>query len=453
MECILPYLGFASSWTRNNARPRPPREPAANLNEFARPAAFQKKRTERTEEDSMSKGLALFATVLLSASAVLGQAGKLSDTDFTSARECGACHEEIYNQWSQSMHSQSLTDPIYRAVFDEMMKATQGAQRTFCLTCHAPVASVTGKLLESGRDLDWNAFSAIEAEGVTCDFCHTISGNENLGKNISVGAYVYPRRGTTTVKYGRHPDAGSSAHETQVSRFLLSSEQCAICHKFKHPVAGLEIQNTFQEWQQGPYSKQGIRCQDCHMPAYSGVVAKDGKYRDEIHAHAFMGGHTEMVRKAATLTVWGVQGKKGDASKLTVTSNITNSGAGHTIPTGIPGIREMRLEVEVIGPLGEILDQKRFRYGQRLVRRDGSDGLPWEEFRSIEDIRIQPKQSRQSTFEILLPPQVKGNIQIRARLLMALISEALSRRLNIQAPDPVLMTTAQATLALQSDAR
>jgi hypothetical protein len=345
------------------------------------------------------------------------------------------------------MHSKSLTDPVYRAVFDAMMKETKGEQKAFCLTCHAPVASVTGKLLGSIREVNWQTFTAVEAQGVTCDFCHTISGNENLGKNISVGAYVYPRRGTTAVKYGRHPDANSPAHQTEVSKFLISPEMCAVCHKFKHPIAGVEVQNTYDEWLRGPYSKQQVRCQDCHMPAYNGTVAVGGKQRDEIHAHAFSGGHSEMVKKAATVTVWGTQ-KKGDRPKLTVTANVTNSGAGHTIPTGIPGIREMWLEVDVIGPLGEVMEQKRFRFAQRLVKKDGNDALPWEAFGKVEDNRIQPRQSRQNSFDVSLPGQLKGNVKIRARLVMALISESMSRRLSIQAPEPVVMTTAEATVTI-----
>ncbi|MBI4454412.1 MAG: hypothetical protein HY644_00765 [Acidobacteria bacterium] len=390
------------------------------------------------------------ATLLLFCGWSSGQVKKLAESDFTPPQECGACHKEIYNQWSQSMHSQSFTDPVYRTVIDQMMKETGGAQKAFCLSCHAPIASVTGKLLES-KSLDWNSFSAIEAQGVICDFCHTISGNENLGKNISVGAYVYPRRGTTAVKYGRHADADNSNHQVEVSRFLTSAEFCAVCHKFKHPVAGVEIQNTYEEWLKGPYSKQQVRCQDCHMPAYSGITALGGKQRDEIHAHAFLGGHSEMIQRAATLTVWGVAEKKEDRPKLTVTANVTNSGAGHTIPTGIPGIREIALQVEVLGPQGELLDQKKFRFGQRLLKQDGSSALPWEAFKSSEDTGIRPRQSKQSRYDILLPSQVRGNVKIRAKLFMVLISAAMSRRLSIPAPEPLLMTSAEVDVSVASD--
>ena len=223
---------------------------------------------------------------------------------------------------------------------------------------------MAGTLFEVEAPLDWESASPIVAEGVTCDFCHTISGNENLGKKISVGAYVYPRRGQTAVKYGRHQDTDNPVHLTEVSQFLTSSEFCAVCHKFKHPVAGSEIQNTYEEWLAGPYSRRGVRCQDCHMPSYPGATVAGGKHREKLHAHVFVGGHTEMLRKAARVTVSGVVGTQSGKRLLTVQANVRNTGAGHSIPTGIPGIREMRLEIQVLGAGGQQLGRERFRFGQ-----------------------------------------------------------------------------------------
>jgi hypothetical protein len=393
--------------------------------------------------------LLILATLLLSGQAQ-GQITKLSEADFVSAKECGKCHQEIYSQWSQSMHSKSATDPLYRAVIDEMIRQTGSERKVFCLSCHIPVAGSTGKTKQVPTPIDWRTFSEIESEGVTCDFCHTISGKENLGKNISVGAYVYPHRGTTAVKYGRNPDAESSYHRTEVSSFLVSAELCAVCHKFEHPVTGSAVQDTYREWLRSPQSRQGIRCQDCHMSAYAGTTASGGKDRKEIHAHLFVGGHTEMVKKAATITVSGrVDDGKG-GFQLTVVGKVTNSGAGHLIPTGIPGIREMWLEVDVLGPGDQVLEQKKFAYGQKLVTRDGAAALPWEAYRVVEDTRIEPQKSKEYSIRIPLPPQVSGSLNIRARLYDRLISETMSRRLNIPLQDPVLMASAEATVPVDT---
>jgi hypothetical protein len=388
-------------------------------------------------------------TIFLLLGRAEAQPKKLSESDFVSARECGKCHEKIYSQWSQSMHSQSATDPLYRAVIDEMFRQTGGLQKAFCLNCHIPIAGSTGKTLQVSTPVNWQTFSELEREGVTCDFCHTISGKENLGKDISVGAYVYPHQGTTAVKYGRNPDADSSFHRTEVSGFLISAELCAVCHKFQHPVMGAEVQNTYREWLRSPQSRQGVRCQDCHMSAYAGTTASGGKERKEIHAHVFAGGHTEMVKKAATVTVSGTVDNRKEGLQLTVKGKVTNSGAGHLIPTGIPGIREMWLEVEVLDPSDRVLEKKNFTYGQRLATKEGTAALPWEAYRILEDTRIEPQKSKEYSLQIPLPPQVAGNLNVRARLYDRMISESMSRRLNIPVQNPVLMTSAEATVSVE----
>lgn len=380
------------------------------------------------------------------------QETKLTEADFKSSRECGRCHREIYNQWSQSMHSRSFTDPIYRAVVDRVLERTEGRNKVFCLSCHAPVASVSGQTIHLPVPIDWESFSSIASEGVTCDFCHTISGNENLGRNISVNAYAYPRRGETAVKYGRYGDWQPSGempekgHLVESSDFLTSAQFCAMCHQFKHPISQMETQNTYQEWLDGPYSKRGVRCQDCHMPRYSGILAEGEKPRERVHAHVFSGGHTEMIKKAATLNVWGTIEERGAGSALQVTANVTNSGSGHTIPTGLPSLREIVLEVEVENADGAVIAQREFRFGRWLLGENGERVVPWEPYVGVADNRIPPEQARQNTFDVPLSSGSDGGFLIKAQLKLELISELVSRELQMQAPEAILMTSARATV-------
>ena len=73
----------------------------------------------------------LSATLCFSSWA-LAREGRLAETDFTSAKDCGQCHQQIYNQWTQSMHSKSYTDPLYRMVVDEMIRRGDEQQKVFC---------------------------------------------------------------------------------------------------------------------------------------------------------------------------------------------------------------------------------------------------------------------------------------------------------------------------------
>jgi hypothetical protein len=319
----------------------------------------------------------------------------------------------------------------------------------FCLSCHAPVASVAGVTLRQSLPLQWDDFSAIAKEGVTCDFCHTIAHQEDLGKNISVGAYVFPRTGSTRIKFGTDADAVTEEHPGEVSAFLGSAEFCSICHRFKHPVSGKEVQNTYQEWLNGPYSGRNQRCQDCHMPANAGKSAEEGPERQVVHTHVFAGGHTEMVQNAATLTLAGAI-SNAPARVLQVTSTVTNSGSGHFIPSGVPGIRQMWLEIQVTSGTGQLLFIQRFNFGQRLVRASGPESLPWEAYGLVEDNRIGPEETRELTFEVSLDGSEASPLGLEANLYLQFVSDAASRRLELPRSEPILMSSTWGQVNLAS---
>ena len=219
-------------------------------------------------------------------------------------------------------------------------------------------------------------------------------------RKLSLGASLFPRVGQTKTLYGRHEDAKTNAHPTERSKFLLSSELCGTCHRFGHPASGMAIQDTYDEWKRSPYAAEGKRCQDCHMPAYSGKTAVDGKERPELHAHVFMGGHTEMIRKAAFVQVQS-NWKGGRKETLDVVASVSNVGAGHLIPTGIPGIREMWLEVSVLNGSQVAATQKR-PFMLELFDGQGKPAMPWDAVRIGKDTRIGPKKTRIEQFSFKL---------------------------------------------------
>jgi hypothetical protein len=80
----------------------------------------------------------------------------------------------------------------------------------------------------------------------------------------------------------------------QVTALPLFKESsfCSPCHQFPawgKRVKGKLLKNTVQEWRASAYAREGVSCQDCHMP--------DG-------SHEFRGIHDpEMTRKAMQLNV------------------------------------------------------------------------------------------------------------------------------------------------------
>jgi nitrate/TMAO reductase-like tetraheme cytochrome c subunit len=55
--------------------------------------------------------------------AASGDAGAPSALARTPAQECGSCHQEIYQQWQQSMHAKStaIKDPVHAMMYASVM--------------------------------------------------------------------------------------------------------------------------------------------------------------------------------------------------------------------------------------------------------------------------------------------------------------------------------------------
>jgi hypothetical protein len=385
------------------------------------------------------KALTAFMISIVMANVSMAQTSKkLQVIDFKTSSKCRECHQQIHDQWTTSMHSQSYRDPIYQAFLRRIDEERQGKLTAFCVSCHAPLATVTRSVPE--KLFDGQARPALLEEGVSCEFCHTISGSEVELRKLSLGAFLFPRAGQTNVLYARHVDAKTDAHPTEQSKFLLSSELCGTCHRFGHPASGMPIQDTYDEWKRSPYAAEGKRCQDCHMPAYSGKTAVDGKERPELHAHVFMGGHTEMIRKAAFVQVQS-NWKGGRKETLDVVASVSNIGAGHLIPTGVPGIREMWLEVSILNGSTVAATQKR-QFLLELFDSAGKPAMPWDAVRIGKDTRIGPKKTRVEQFSFKLTNV--SDIRVEAKLLERLVSEQAARYAGVPPAPPMPMAEASA---------
>jgi nitrate/TMAO reductase-like tetraheme cytochrome c subunit len=190
----------------------------------------------------------------------------IPSSTFTSEQFCSQCHRARAGEWAGSMHAQALEDPVYRAKLAEGERATGGAIGAFCTPCHAPVASMGGEV--SG--LDVSRVSPVGAEAITCDFCHQVTGTNLPAGNASWQMQPVPD-GTKRAQYG---DAKSPVHATAYSRFHQQAEFCAMCHNVSHPLNGVDIEATYTEWKNGPYAKDGVVCQDCHMTPRPGRRAR-----------------------------------------------------------------------------------------------------------------------------------------------------------------------------------
>ena len=193
--------------------------------------------------------------------------------EFKDPMHCGKCHETIYGQWEGSKHAIAWTNPLFQAEFRLASEDTNGATDVFCASCHAPIAVVTGQLPFPVGGID---LSEVAARGVSCDFCHTVSGAVELRNGGFISSPGSVQRGPflgealrQTMEEGTEID-----HENQFSAFHTRSEFCAVCHELVHPVTGAPISVSYTEWKMSPYRARGIQCQNCHMSPQAGIVPR-----------------------------------------------------------------------------------------------------------------------------------------------------------------------------------
>lgn len=317
----------------------------------------------------------------------------LNENGISASSECGKCHKDIYDTWKNSLHSQVKGNAVFwtaylQAYYDDSEKAA-----TLCLSCHAPVAIING---------DLNLASRLSREGVNCDFCHSISDIQRKNKQ-----FKYEHE-FGLLKQGPLKNVKSPVHETKFNRLYKQSQFCAACHEYRTD-AGVMVIETYSEWEQGPYAKEGTQCQDCHMRKVAGkIVAREIAETPEnkISSHDIAGGHSLAMRdKSLEIKISNIERLK---QKLVVTVDITNRGVGHKIPTGLPS-KKLTLKVAVQSSTGVVLQTQKKVYQKSLVDKHGvpvvkdSDLMLGKGVRIVSDNRLSPRETRREQFMFFLP--------------------------------------------------
>ena len=303
-------------------------------------------------------------------------AAKHSYDDWDEPDYCSSCHIDIYQQWKQSMMSQSYTHhwdeieyfklAVPHAEKDEIVAEVKAG----CNGCHAPMSFLVGDIPPPRPEENSRA-----NDGVHCDFCHTITGYDgdvpfNFNYVIAPG----------DIKNGPRENPDSPAHETFKSDFLASSDFCGICHNEKDPY-GMWVKSTHLEWKEGPYSAQGVRCHDCHMTNAKAVTAVDGQEYEDARQHLFHGAHDPgKINGVVELRIHPDvnDAKPGESVKFTVA--LFNQKAGHKFPTGSVEDRILWLHVEATDATGKVyhlpVDKKGFEGEEYTI---GSDVLAYQD--------------------------------------------------------------------------
>ncbi|MBI5667963.1 MAG: hypothetical protein HZC41_08125 [Chloroflexi bacterium] len=438
----------------------------------------------------------------------------ISATETNSDRACRQCHAGQpampVDEWQQDAHAQAAVNPRFLSLYNgttldgrtgkptqyrfdmdaglnvpvapSLGQAGVGAgfrldlpdQAGPCAACHVPILA-----LESPYNANPNAATGVAREGITCDFCHKLW-------NVRVNADGLPSPhlpGVLSVQMLRPPEGeqvflgpfDDTPGSDIFSPLQNESRFCAACHT--GTFWGVTMYNSFGEWLDSPYSDPttGQTCQDCHMP-HTGVtgfvnlppdVTQFVPQRDPqtIFSHRMPGASdVDLLQNTATLEL----NAHADGNELLVTARVTNTNAGHHIPTDNP-LRNMLLLIDA-----------RDIQGQRLSLREGPilpdwagmgdeasghyAGLPgvlyakiladfytgemptaayWRQTRLASDNRIPALATDESVYRFALPGAAA--VTVEARLIFRRAFIELMEQKAWDTPD-ILMEQARVTI-------
>jgi hypothetical protein len=386
---------------------------------------------------------------------------------------CGHCMV-AYPQWVTNAHGTAGTNRRFFSLYNGTdLTGTQhlggGYMDDFpgttgnCATCHAPGAAANAPFTTN-----MNALADVEQEGVFCDFCLKVA---DVYLNPATGLPYSNMPGVQSIRLNRPP---SDTHmfygpfddvTRRVSYLELEkrSQFCAPCHQFSF--WGTPIYESFREWLESPYPQQGIECQACHMTP-TGVdhfvyVGKGGLIRppDMIASHEQPGAADEALLQG---TVEMALVARQEMHRVVVTVAITNTGAGHHVPTDYPG-RHMILTLTASGGSGQSQDQVSgpavpawggAQAGQpgkayAKVLRDVATGEApvvsyWKQAQIVSDNRIAALESDTSTYAFAVP-RTGGAVTVTAELRFRRVYQEVADARGWDMPD-IVMEKEQAAL-------
>lgn len=377
---------------------------------------------------------------------------------------CEQCHPMIVPQWQANAHGQAIGNPRFFSLYNGTNLAgtetiVPGYLLDFpgtagsCASCHAPGVGIDGYLTT-----DMNAVRDEVTAGIHCDYCHKIGG-----------VYLNP---ATQLPYPNAPGVESQRvlrppaddnifigpyddiHDPDTYVPEISESQfCAPCHQFS--MWGTPIYQSYAEWLASPYAEENVTCQNCHMPPngdtlFATVDAGGLEHPPEtIPAHLQLGAtNEELLQNAVEMTLE----TQIRSDQLTVSVTITNTQAGHHVPTDYPG-RHLILTVNATDSAGQPLElmhgptvpawggPEAGQPGQafaKVLRDVVTDEAPvvsyWSRTQILSDSRIPALGTDTSTYTFALPPE-QATTTVEATLIFRRVFYDVSAARGWDTPD------------------
>jgi Cytochrome c7 and related cytochrome c len=359
---------------------------------------------------------------------------------------CANCHQQIYDEWSQSAHGNSAKNRKFLQLFGGSDGAAPAAPTWnllkeyplgsgVCAACHAPT------LASPDLDYDIRKAEGVSAHGVHCDYCHKIADapTDKLGTRFGRDGYplARPRHGEQLF-FGPLDDAVRSGESFVFAPFYKESRYCASCHE--GIIFGVHVYGTYSEWLASPARQEGKQCQDCHM-APTGKMSNiapghGGVERDPrtLASHDFPGSSLTMLRQCLDVKA----AASHDGSQVAVTVAVEPKNVGHRVPTGFID-RHVILIVEAADDTGRpallregpvlptragaaLAGRPGAIYGKQHLDAGGSPLPFWRSADELRDTRLTPEQIERRRFIF-----AENAATIRVRLIYRRFWESVAR--------------------------
>ncbi|MFT5429544.1 MAG: hypothetical protein ACI9OJ_000215, partial [Myxococcota bacterium] len=364
---------------------------------------------------------------------------------------CRTCHEEIYTQWSESMHRYSATDPHVDTGIRWFQRDNGAAAGRQCAGCHNPIGLLAGwyDSATSPPDVGTSAHD----EGISCLSCHAVVG---VGDDPFGNGSYHIEPPELPLLDGVLGDAlihlDVAAHKSAMMKPIVRTAKfCGSCHQqyFSEEFGGAGPSMPFSqysEWLDTHYAKDGPdkkTCNDCHMPLVTSSdpsarngVARSHRFVGANHAHAVASGHEQQAAETLTMLRLGVEMSLAVAVQQTVPNHVevvvsvSNTGVGHRFPSGTTDISEAWIEVIAGDPSAPhfatgLLDNEHYldpdAYSWRTVYVD-INNVPVDLHNlavvanTTMDAYVDAGETDTARFAIPIPKSEAGALKVRARL-------------------------------------
>jgi hypothetical protein len=284
---------------------------------------------------------------------------RFSPTEASLAPEaCGTCHPAQLADWRTSLHARAMGPGLTGQLVEMLENAPDEALG--CHTCHAPLAEqrpLLGAAAKYAKDPAHDP--TLAAHGVVCAACH-VRAHERFGP---------PRRDGSIASEA--PREGLPHRGVTRTPAFLASEFCRSCHQFEpggFSLNGKLLQDTYAEWKASRFAREGVQCQDCHMPD---------------RRHLWRGIHdADMVRSGLAIgTRLGPTRRLGGRVFVSASLTVESARIGHAFPTYVTP--RVILRGELVDASGRAVPGSR---REAIIAREVELDLS----REIRDTRLKP---------------------------------------------------------------